>query len=37
MRIGEVADTHRHLQALVRRAAAQDPSGCRGFCAIITG
>lgn len=36
-RIAELADTRRHLQALARRAAAQDPTDCRGYCAIITG
>jgi DNA-binding transcriptional MerR regulator len=36
-RIAELAETRRHLQALARRAAAQDPADCRGYCAIITG
>ncbi len=36
-RIAELAQTRRHLQALARRAAAQDPADCRGYCAIITG
>jgi DNA-binding transcriptional MerR regulator len=36
-RIAELADTRHHLQALARRAAAQDPTDCRGYCAIITG
>lgn len=36
-RIAELADARRHLQALARRAAAQDPTDCRGYCAIITG
>jgi DNA-binding transcriptional MerR regulator len=34
-RIGELAATRRHLQALARRAASQDPADCRGYCAII--
>lgn len=36
-RIAELAETRRHLQALARRAAAQDPGDCRGYCTIITG
>jgi DNA-binding transcriptional MerR regulator len=36
-RIAEVTATHRHLQALARRAAAQNPSDCTGYCRIITG
>jgi DNA-binding transcriptional MerR regulator len=36
-RIAELAETRRHLQALARRAAAQDATDCRGYCAIITG
>jgi DNA-binding transcriptional MerR regulator len=36
-RIAELEDTRRHLRALTRRAAAQDPAECEGYCAIITG
>ena len=36
-RIAELAETRRHLQALARRAASQDPADCRGYCTIITG
>jgi MerR family transcriptional regulator, copper efflux regulator len=36
-RIAELAQTRRHLQALARRAATQDPADCRGHCTIITG
>jgi DNA-binding transcriptional MerR regulator len=36
-RIAELAATRAHLQMLVRRAAAQDPADCRGYCSIITG
>lgn len=36
-RIAELDGTRRHLRALARRAAAQDPADCRGYCAIITG
>lgn len=36
-RIAELADTRRHLQALARRASAQDSADCRGYCTIITG
>ncbi|MGH9187018.1 MAG: heavy metal-responsive transcriptional regulator [Acidimicrobiales bacterium] len=35
-RIAELEDTRRHLRALARRAAAQDPADCEGYCAIIT-
>jgi MerR family transcriptional regulator, copper efflux regulator len=35
-RIAELAATRAHLQRLVRRAAAQDPTDCRGYCSIIT-
>jgi phytoene/squalene synthetase len=36
-RIAELTRTQRHLQGLARRAAAQDPADCRGYCSIITG
>ena len=36
-RIAELEDTGRHLRALARRAAVQDPAECEGYCAIITG
>jgi len=36
-RIAELAASRTHLRSLARRAAAQDPADCRGYCAIITG
>lgn len=36
-RIAELAETRRRLQSLARRAAAQDPAECDGYCTIITG
>lgn len=36
-RIAELRATRRHLRRLARRAAAQDPDGCEGYCSIITG
>lgn len=36
-RIAELAETRRHLEALARRASAQNPADCRGYCTIITG
>ena len=36
-RIAELARTRDHLKALARRAAAQEPTDCRGYCSIITG
>ncbi|MGQ0618266.1 MAG: heavy metal-responsive transcriptional regulator [Acidimicrobiia bacterium] len=36
-RIAELTRTRRHLRALARRAAAQDPADCTGYCTIITG
>jgi len=36
-RIAELKRTRDHLTALGLRAAAQDPSDCRGYCSIITG
>jgi DNA-binding transcriptional MerR regulator len=36
-RIAELTATRRHLQALARRAATQDPADCQGYCSIITG
>lgn len=36
-RITELTATRRHLQTLARRADAQDPADCSGYCAIITG
>ena len=36
-RIADLTATRRHLQDLARRAAAQDPADCRGYCSIITG
>jgi DNA-binding transcriptional MerR regulator len=34
-RIAELEATRAHLRALARRAAAQDPASCEGYCAII--
>ncbi|MGH3578252.1 MAG: heavy metal-responsive transcriptional regulator [Mycobacterium sp.] len=36
-RIAELKRTRDHLDALAKRAAAQDPADCRGYCSIITG
>ncbi|MGE3795784.1 MAG: heavy metal-responsive transcriptional regulator [Dehalococcoidia bacterium] len=36
-RLSELAATRRQLQQLARRAAAQDPTDCRGYCTIISG
>lgn len=36
-RIAELTATRRHLRALARRAATQDPADCQGYCSIITG
>ena len=36
-RIAELTRTRKHLLRLARRAAAQDPTACRGYCSIITG
>lgn len=36
-RIAELKRTRAQLQALARRAAAQDPADCRGYCSIIAG
>jgi MerR family copper efflux transcriptional regulator len=34
-RIAELDQTRTHLHMLARRAAAQDPANCQGFCSII--
>jgi DNA-binding transcriptional MerR regulator len=36
-RITELTSTRKHLVALAKRAAEQDPTDCRGYCSIITG
>jgi DNA-binding transcriptional MerR regulator len=36
-RLAELTRTRDQLEALARRAAAQDPADCRGYCSIITG
>jgi DNA-binding transcriptional MerR regulator len=35
-RIAELNETRSHLRTLARRAAAQDPADCEGYCSIIT-
>jgi MerR family transcriptional regulator, copper efflux regulator len=34
-RLAELARARDQLAALARRAAAQDPADCRGYCSII--
>ncbi len=36
-RLAELARARDQLAALARRAAAQDPADCRGYCSIIAG
>ena len=36
-RLAELARARDQLAALARRAAAQDPAGCQGYCSIIDG
>jgi hypothetical protein len=36
-RLAELARARDQLTALARRAAAQDPAGCQGYCSIIDG
>lgn len=36
-RIAELHATRLRLQELARRAAAQDPADCQGYCTIISG
>jgi DNA-binding transcriptional MerR regulator len=36
-RLAELARTRDQLAALARRAAAQDPADCQGYCSIIAG
>ncbi|MPZ89208.1 MAG: MerR family DNA-binding protein [Nitriliruptorales bacterium] len=35
-RIAELNRTRRHLETLARRATAQDPADCQGYCRILT-
>ena len=35
-RIAELEETRAHLRVLARRAEAQDPADCEGYCSIIT-
>lgn len=35
VRIAELEATRSHLRLLARRAAAQDPADCHGYCAIL--
>jgi DNA-binding transcriptional MerR regulator len=36
-RIAQLAITRERLTALAKRAVAQDPAACQGYCSIITG
>jgi len=36
-RLAELTRARDQLAALGRRAAAQDPADCRGYCSIIAG
>jgi MerR family copper efflux transcriptional regulator len=35
-RIAELRRARKHLRELAKRAAAQDPADCRGYCTILT-